>query len=161
MERIYGHNLKPGGTHMPTNCLHICMSKMHFPDNAFTDFIHYSINLNFRTLSSKSGPDMDQGPLGQYLKCSFAQLCPTLCDTTEHTRVPCPPSTPEACSISSPLSWWYHPTISSSAVLFSWLQSFLHQGLFQWVSPSHQVAKVLELQLQHQSFQWIFSTDFL
>ena len=36
-----------------------------------------------------------------------------------------------------------------------------HQGLFQWVSSSHQVAKVLELQLQHQSFQWIFRTDFL
>ena len=36
-----------------------------------------------------------------------------------------------------------------------------HQGLFQWVSSSHQVAKVLEPQLQHQSFQWIFRTDFL
>ena len=36
-----------------------------------------------------------------------------------------------------------------------------HQCLFQWVSSSHQVAKVLELQLQHQSFQWIFRTDFL
>ena len=35
-----------------------------------------------------------------------------------------------------------------------------HQGLFKWVSSSHQVAKVLELQLQHQSFQWIFKTDF-
>ena len=34
-----------------------------------------------------------------------------------------------------------------------------HQGLFQWVSSSHQVAKVLEL--QHQPFQWIFRTDFL
>ena len=33
--------------------------------------------------------------------------------------------------------------------------------LFQWVSSSHQVAKLLELQLQHQSFQWIFRTDFL
>ena len=31
-----------------------------------------------------------------------------------------------------------------------------HQGLFQWVSSSHQVAKILEFQLQHQSFQWIF-----
>ena len=29
------------------------------------------------------------------------------------------------------------------------------QGLFQWVNSSHQVAKLLELQLQHQSFQWI------
>ena len=36
-----------------------------------------------------------------------------------------------------------------------------HQGLFQWVSPSHPVAKVLELQLQHQFFQWIFKVDFL
>ena len=36
-----------------------------------------------------------------------------------------------------------------------------HQGLFQWVSSSHQAAKVSELQFQHQSFQWIFSVDFL
>ena len=35
------------------------------------------------------------------------------------------------------------------------------QSLFQWVSSSHQVAKVLELQLQHQFFQWIFRVDFL
>ena len=35
-----------------------------------------------------------------------------------------------------------------------------HQGLFQWVSSSHQVAQVLEFQLQHQSFQWVFRTDF-
>ena len=38
---------------------------------------------------------------------------------------------------------------------------FQHQGLFQWVSSSHQVARVLELQLKHQSFQWIFNVDFL
>ena len=36
-----------------------------------------------------------------------------------------------------------------------------HQGLFKWVNFSHQVAKGLELHLQHQSFQWIFRTDFL
>ena len=34
-----------------------------------------------------------------------------------------------------------------------------HQGLFQWVSSLHQVAKVLPPQLQHQSFQWIFKVD--
>ena len=39
--------------------------------------------------------------------------------------------------------------------------SYLHEGLFQWVSSSHQEAKVLEFQLQHQSFKWIFRTDFL
>ena len=36
-----------------------------------------------------------------------------------------------------------------------------YQGLFQWVGSLHQVAKVLEFQLQHQSFQWIFRVDFL
>ena len=36
-----------------------------------------------------------------------------------------------------------------------------HQNLFQWVNSSHQVAKLLEFQFQHQSFQWIFRTDFL
>ena len=35
------------------------------------------------------------------------------------------------------------------------------QGLFQWVNSSHEVAKVLEFQLQHQSFQWIPKTDLL
>ena len=36
-----------------------------------------------------------------------------------------------------------------------------HQGLFQWVDSSHQVARVLELQLWHQSFQWVFRVDSL
>ena len=36
-----------------------------------------------------------------------------------------------------------------------------HQDLFKWLSSSHQVAKVLEPQLQHQSFQWILRNDFL
>ena len=51
-----------------------------------------------------------------------------------------------------------HPLSSPSRPAFSLSQ---HQGVFQWVSSSHQVAKVLEFQLQHQSFQWIFKTDFL
>ena len=51
-----------------------------------------------------------------------------------------------------------HPLSSSSPPAFNLSQ---HQSLFQWVSSSHQVAKVLEFQLQHQSFQWIFRTDLL
>ena len=50
-----------------------------------------------------------------------------------------------------------HPLLSSSPA-FNLSQ---HQGLFQWVSSSHHVAQVLVLQLQDQSFQWIFRTDFL
>ena len=63
---------------------------------------------------------------------------------------------------SCPLSWGccltIHPLASPSFPTFSLSQP---QGLFHWVSPSHQVAKVLEPQLQLQSFQWIFRADFL
>ena len=51
-----------------------------------------------------------------------------------------------------------HPLSSPSPPAFNLSK---HQGLFKWVSSSHQVAKILELQLQHQSFQWTFRTDFL
>ena len=71
------------------------------------------------------------------------------------------PHSPWVCSNSCPLSQWCHPTISSSVAAFSLALSFSqHQGLFQWIGPSHQVAKVLEFQLQHHSFQWIFKTWF-
>ena len=55
-------------------------------------------------------------------------------------------------SLSITVSWSMLP---SSPFAFNLSQ---HQGLFQWAGPLHQVAKVLEL--QHQSFQWIFRTDF-
>ena len=51
-----------------------------------------------------------------------------------------------------------HTLSSPSSLAFNLSQ---HQGLFQWVSSSNQEAKVLEFQLQHQFFQWIFRTDFL
>ena len=77
------------------------------------------------------------------------------------TGLPCPSPTLRAYSNSCPLSWWCHPTISSSVIPFSsHPQSFPASGSFQ-MSSSHQVAKVLELQLEHQSFQWIFRIDFL
>ena len=52
----------------------------------------------------------------------------------------------------------FHPLSSPSPSAFNLSQ---HQGLFQWVSSSHQVAKVLEFQLQHQSYQWTLRTDLL
>ena len=51
-----------------------------------------------------------------------------------------------------------HPLSSPSPPAFNLSQ---HQALFQWVSSSHQVSKLLEFQLHNQSFQWIFRTDFL
>ena len=95
---------------------------------------------------------------------SDAQLCPTLCDPMDcstpgfpvHRQLPVLAQTSvhqvgDAIQPSHPLS-------SPSPPAFNLSQ---HQGLFQWVSSLHEVAKVLELQLQHQFFQWIFSTDFL
>ena len=79
----------------------------------------------------------------------------------QHARPPCPLPTPE---FTQTHAHWvgdaiqpFHPVVPFS----SSLQFSQHQGLFKWVSSSHQVAKVLEFQLQHQSFQWICRTDFL
>ena len=52
----------------------------------------------------------------------------------------------------------FHPLSSPSPPALNLSQ---HQGLFKWVSSSHQVPKVLEFQLQHQSFQWTPRTDLL
>ena len=53
--------------------------------------------------------------------------------------------------------WWCQPSHPLSAPFLAAFNLFPHQRLFQGVSSLHQVAKVLEIQLQHQSFQWIYS----
>ena len=93
---------------------------------------------------------------------SVTQLCPTLCDPMDCSTLgfPVHHQLPEFTQIhvhrvddaiqpSDPLSSPSPPTFNPSQ----------HQGLFKWVSSSHQVAKVLEFPLQHQSFQWTFRTD--
>ena len=83
-------------------------------------------------------------------------------DGAQQARISCPSLSPRVCSNSCSLSWWCHPTMSSSVTSSPLaLNLSQHQGLFQWVSFSHQVAKVLELKLKDQSLQWIFRTDFL
>ena len=79
----------------------------------------------------------------------------------QHVKPLCPSPTPRVHSNSCPSSQWYHPTISSSVIPFSSAFNLSqHQGLFKWVSSLYQVAKVLEFQLQHQSFKWIFRINF-
>ena len=96
--------------------------------------------------------------------CSVAQSCLTLCDSMDCSMrgFPVLHYLPEFAqtyvhgagdAIQPP-----HPLLSPTPPAFNLSQ---HQGLFQWVGCLHQVAKGLELQLQHQSFQWIFRTDFL
>ena len=80
----------------------------------------------------------------------------------QHTRRPCTSPTHGACSNSRPSSWWYHPTISSSVVPFSsCLQSFPASGSFPMSRFFTSGDQSIGVQLQCQSFQWIFTTDFL
>ena len=106
-------------------------------------------------------------PTGSFLSVQFSsvtQSCPTLHDpmnystpglpvhyqllefTQTHVHRVC-----DSTQLSHPLSSPSPPTSNLSQ----------HQGLFQWVRSLHQVAKVLEFQLQHHSFQWTPRTDFL
>ena len=86
---------------------------------------------------------------------SVAQSCPTLCDPTNHSMpgLPVHHQLPESTQTSV---HWVSDAIQPSHPLSSPTPPALnlsqHQGLFKWVSSSHQVAKVLEFQLQHQSF---------
>ena len=78
-----------------------------------------------------------------------------------HARLPCPSSTSEIAQtqvhqVSDAIQPSY-PLSSPSPPAFNLSK---HQGLFQWISSLHQVAKVLEFQLQHQFFQSILRTDF-
>ena len=110
--------------------------------------------------------------LSLYLSLSFVYLpaaavvqsCLTLCNPME-CSTPGFPDLHQVPEFVQPHVHWvndtiqpFHPLSSPSPPAFNLSQ---HQGLFQWVNSSHQVAKVLELPLQHQSFQWIFRTDFL
>ena len=102
--------------------------------------------------------------LGNIHFSSVSQSCPTLCNPMDcstpgfpvhHQLLECAQTHVHQVEdvIQSP-----HLLLSPSPPAFSLSQQ---QGLFEWVSSSYQVAKVLEFQLQHQSFQWIFRTDFL
>ena len=77
----------------------------------------------------------------------------------QHARPPCPSPTPRVYSDSCSLSRPCYPTISSSVIPFSsHLQSFPAAGCFPMSHSLHHIAKVLEFQLQHQSFQWNSNT---
>ena len=100
----------------------------------------------------------------QFSSSSVAQSCLTLCNPMDYSTpgFSVHHQLPELAQIhvhrvsdvvqpSYPLSFPSPPAFNLSQ----------HKDLFKWVSSSHQMAKVLEFQLQHQSFQWIFRTDFL
>ena len=126
----------------------------------FTD-LHFPHKTEFKSWLSTS-------PSRKWRTCyqfsSIAQSCLILCDPMDYSTpgFPVYHQLPEFAQTQVHLVGDAihpsHPLLSPSPPAFNLSQ---HQGLFQWVSSLHQVAKVLEFQLQHQSFQWIFRTDFL
>ena len=105
---------------------------------------------------------------GKILYCtqfsSVAQSCPTLCNPMDCST----PGLPVQCQLlefTQTYVHWVgdaiqpsHPLLSPSPPAPNRSQ---HQCLFQWVNSSHEVAKVLDFQLQHQFFQWTLRTNFL
>ena len=95
---------------------------------------------------------------------SVAQSCLTLCDPMNRSMAGLPvhhqllESTQTHVHQVSDAIQPFHTLSSPSPPSLNLSQ---HQGLFKWVSSSHNVAKVLEFQLQHQSFQWTPRTDLL
>ena len=96
--------------------------------------------------------------------CSVSKSCPAVCDNMDCST----PSFPVLHCLSEfaqTHDHWVsdaiqpsHPPLLPSPPAHNLSQP---QGLFQWVGSLHRVAKLLELQLLHQSFQWIFRVDFL
>ena len=112
--------------------------------------------------------------------CDISQFsCSVMSDSLQphglqHSKLPCPSPTPGACSESCPLNWWCHPTISSSVIPFSCLQSFPASGSFQmsqlfaslpkyWsfsfsISPSNEYSGLISLGLTGLNsllFRWL------
>ena len=95
---------------------------------------------------------------------SVAQSCPTLCDLMNHS-MPGLPVHHQLPEFTQTHGHWVSDAIQQSHTLSAPSPPAINlsqqQGPFKWVSSSHQAAKVLEFQLQHQSFQWTPGTDLL
>ena len=95
---------------------------------------------------------------------SVTQSCPTLCDPMNR-NTPGLPVHYQLLEFTQAHAHWVGDTIQPSHPLSSPSppapNPSQHQGLLHWVNSSHEVAKVLEFQLQHQSFQWTPRTDLL
>ena len=110
------------------------------------------------------GGKQKHGGRNTHTSSSVAQSCPSLCDAMNHSTpgLPVHHQLPE--STQTHVHWVAdaiqpsHPLSSPSPPALNLSQ---HQCLFKWVSSPHQAAKVLEFQLQHQSFQWTPRTDLL
>ena len=150
--------------HSPPHCWHPHQSGTFLTVSLFWDTITSKVPQWFLPLPSKQYPGDSTASENAVQFSSVAQSCPPLCDPMDCSTpgLPVHHQLPEFTQ--THVHWVSdaiqpsHPLLSPSSPAFNLSQ---HQGLFKWVSSSHQAAKVLEFQFQHQSFQWIFRTDFL
>ena len=131
---------------------------------AFVTLLSHCVNWLLLGHALLSAVHRDTWPCASVQFSSVAQSCPTLCDPMNHSTpgLPVQHQLPEFTQ--THIHWVgdaiqpSHPLSSPSPPAFN---PSHHQGLFKWVSSLHKVAKVLEFQLQHQSFQWTPRTDLL
>ena len=109
----------------------------------------------------------DSGTKQQFSSVQFSSvthLCLTLCDPMNQSMLGLPVYHQLPESTQTHVHWvgdGIQPSYPLSSPSPPALNPSQHQGLFKWVSSLHQVAKVLEFHLQHQSFQWTPRTDLL
>ena len=156
----------PGKRGVPFLATHLYQAGALFPDPL----------VSWKSLHLKSLTEALGKPIATQVDCkcrqkavsvqfsSVAQSCRTLCDPVD-CSTPGLPVHHQLPKLAQTHVQWIGDAIQLSYSLSSpSLPTFnlsQHQGLLKLVSSLHQVAKVLEFQLQHQSFQWIFTTDFL
>ena len=119
----------------------------------------FQVNFGKKTTTNKNRR------LSSEVHVSFVvtKSCPTFCgpmDCMQHASLPCP----SLQTLLKPI--FIELVMPSNRLILSppsppVLNLSQHQGLYKWVSSLLQVVKVLEIQLQHQSFHWIFRVDFL
>ena len=156
------HFMKWKGSKSDLQVYKIGLEKAEEPEIKFPTFIGSQRKQENSRKTSTSTSLTTLTPLIMF--SSVTQSCPTLCDPMNHSTpgFPIHHQLPE--SNQTHVHWVgddiqpSHPLSSPSPPALNLSQ---HQGLFKWVSSSHQGAKVLEFHLQHQSFQWTPRADLL
>ena len=159
MEEGMGRRFRRAGTYVYLWLIHVDVCQKQ---TQHCETIIIQLKIKFKNLNLINKPVFNK-----YTNLLLFFSCLVMSDSSQphwlqHTRLPYPSPFPGVCTSSCPLSQWCHLLISSyvspSPPALNLSQT---QGLFQWLSSSCQVARELKLQLQHQSFWWIFRLDFL
>ena len=141
---------------------HSSFSRLLWLFEVFFFFLHFHTNCEI--ICSSSLENIVGSLISSVHFSSVAQSCPILCDPMNCSTLGLPVhhQLPEFTQTHvhrvGDAIQPSHPLSSPSPAALNLSQN---QGLFQWISSLHQVAKVLKFQLQHQSFQWTPRTDHL